>query len=50
MRQGGRRLATVNNLFSARDILGRLNFAPLERVLIQTFRPRTFGVTAGYRL
>lgn len=39
----------VNNLLDSRDIVGKLNFAPSERLLIQTFRPRTWGLTAGYR-
>ena len=39
----------VNNLLDSRDIVGRLNFAPSERLLIQTFRPRTWGLTANYR-
>lgn len=38
----------VNNLLDSRDIVGRLNFAPSERLLIQTFRPRTWGLTANY--
>jgi iron complex outermembrane receptor protein len=41
--------AFVNNLTNARDIIGRLNFSPSERVQIQTQRPRTWGLTAGYR-
>jgi outer membrane receptor protein involved in Fe transport len=50
VRKGGIDLsAFVNNLTNARDIIGRLNFAPSERVQIQTQRPRTWGVTAGYR-
>jgi outer membrane receptor protein involved in Fe transport len=39
----------VNNLFDSRDIVGKLNFLPSERLLIQTFRPRTWGLTANYR-
>lgn len=38
----------VNNLLDSRDVVGRLNFAPSERLLIQTFRPRTWGLTANY--
>lgn len=39
----------VNNLFDERPVIGRLNFSPAERVQIQTYRPRTWGITAGYR-
>jgi outer membrane receptor protein involved in Fe transport len=39
----------VNNLLDSTDVIGRLNFAPSERLLIQTFRPRTWGLTANYR-
>jgi len=39
----------VTNLFNARDVIGRLNFSPAERLQIQTYRPRTWGITAGYR-
>ncbi len=41
--------AFVNNLTNSRDILGRLYFAPSDRILIQTQRPRTWGITSGYR-
>lgn len=39
----------VNNLTNSRDVIGRLHFQPSERIQIQTWRPRTFGITAGYR-
>ncbi|ALJ14760.1 TonB-dependent receptor [Sphingopyxis macrogoltabida] len=39
----------VNNLTNSRDIIGRLHFQPSERIQVQTWRPRTFGITAGYR-
>lgn len=39
----------VNNLLNSRDILALTNFSPSERVLVNTYRPRTFGITAGYR-
>lgn len=39
----------VNNLLDSQNVVGRLNFAPSERLLIQTFRPRTWGLTANYR-
>jgi outer membrane receptor protein involved in Fe transport len=39
----------VNNLLDSQDVVGRLNFAPSERLLIQTYRPRTWGLTANYR-
>jgi hypothetical protein len=39
----------VNNLLDSQNIVGRLNFAPSERLLVQTFRPRTWGLTANYR-
>jgi iron complex outermembrane recepter protein len=39
----------VNNLLDSQDVIGKLNFAPSERLLIQTFRPRTWGLTANYR-
>jgi iron complex outermembrane recepter protein len=38
----------VNNLLNSDDVVGKLNFAPSERLLIQTFRPRTWGFTANY--
>ena len=38
----------VNNLLNSDDVVGKLNFAPSERLLIQTFRPRTWGLTANY--
>ncbi|MDT9598833.1 TonB-dependent receptor [Sphingosinicella rhizophila] len=40
--------AFVNNLTNSRDIIGRLNFQPADRVEIQTWRPRTFGLTGRY--
>lgn len=39
----------ANNLTNSRDIIGRLHFQPSERIQVQTWRPRTFGITAGYR-
>ena len=39
----------VNNLLDSQDVVGKLNFAPSERLLIQTFRPRTWGLTANYK-
>jgi iron complex outermembrane receptor protein len=39
----------VNNLLDSQNIVGRLNFVPSERLLVQTFRPRTWGLTASYR-
>jgi outer membrane receptor protein involved in Fe transport len=38
----------VNNLLNSDDVVGKLNFAPSQRLLIQTFRPRTWGLTANY--
>lgn len=38
----------VNNLTNSRDIIGRLHFQPSERIQVQTWRPRTWGITAGY--
>src|SRR5688572_14783892 len=38
----------VNNLLNSDDVVGKLNFAPSERLLIQTYRPRTWGLTANY--
>jgi iron complex outermembrane receptor protein len=37
----------ANNLTNSRDIIGRLHFQPSERIQIQTWRPRTFGITGG---
>jgi iron complex outermembrane recepter protein len=39
----------VNNLLDSDDVVGKLNFRPSERLLIQTFRPRTWGLTANYK-
>jgi outer membrane receptor protein involved in Fe transport len=39
----------VNNLLDSQNVVGKLNFAPSERLLVQTFRPRTWGLTANYR-
>jgi outer membrane receptor protein involved in Fe transport len=39
----------VNNLLDAHDIISRLNFAPSDRVLVQTQRPRTWGITSSVR-
>ena len=39
----------VNNLLDSDDVIGKLNFRPSERLLIQTFRPRTWGLTATYK-
>ncbi|MFC4313987.1 TonB-dependent receptor [Steroidobacter flavus] len=39
----------VNNLLDSQDVIGKLNFRPSERLLVQTYRPRTWGLTANYR-
>jgi iron complex outermembrane receptor protein len=39
----------INNLLDSDDMVGQVNFAPSERRLMQTFRPRTWGLTAHYR-
>lgn len=40
----------VNNLFNSRDVIGQTQWTTAsDRVLRQTFRPRTFGATVGYR-
>lgn len=38
----------VNNLLDDRPIIGRLNFSAAERLQVQTYRPQTWGITAGY--
>jgi iron complex outermembrane receptor protein len=38
----------VDNLADATPIIGRLHFQPSERIQVQTYRPRTWGVTARY--
>jgi outer membrane receptor protein involved in Fe transport len=40
--------AFVNNITNSRDVIGRLHFQPSERIEIQTWRPRTFGLTTRY--
>jgi iron complex outermembrane receptor protein len=40
--------AFVNNVSNSRDVIGRLHFQPSERIQIQTWRPRTYGVTVRY--
>jgi iron complex outermembrane receptor protein len=40
--------AFVNNVTNSRDVIGRLHFQPSERIAIQTWRPRTYGVTFRY--
>jgi outer membrane receptor protein involved in Fe transport len=51
LRRGGVDLSVfANNLLNSRDVLGRQQLSPVStRVLEQTFRPRTIGLTAGYR-
>lgn len=50
VRKGGLDVSLfVNNLFDSEAVIGKLNFRPSERLLIQTFRPRTLGLTANYR-
>ncbi|MDT9597364.1 TonB-dependent receptor [Sphingosinicella rhizophila] len=40
----------VNNLLNSQDDLSRLQWIPgSDRVLTNTYRPRTFGITGGYR-
>jgi outer membrane receptor protein involved in Fe transport len=40
----------VNNLLNSRNKLSQLQWVPTsDRVLMNTYRPRTFGITAAYR-
>lgn len=40
----------VNNLLNSQDNLSRVQVTPAsERVLVNTYRPRTYGLTAAYR-
>jgi len=38
----------VDNLADSSPIIGRLHFQPSERIQVQTYRPRAWGVTARY--
>lgn len=40
--------AFINNITNSTDIIGRLHFQPSERIQVQTWRPRTYGVTVRY--